>query len=73
MSLYGNNPCRDCEERHEGCHGKCERYLGWRDEVNKKKDHIYRSRKGEVLATSFTIEEIYKGIDKRKNKRRGQF
>lgn len=23
------NPCRDCEFRHQGCHGSCEQYKDW--------------------------------------------
>ena len=26
-------PCRDCAERHIGCHGNCEGYLSWRDRI----------------------------------------
>lgn len=22
-------PCKGCTERHEACHGHCERYLAW--------------------------------------------
>ena len=22
-------PCKGCEERHEGCHGRCEEYQEW--------------------------------------------
>jgi predicted ATP-dependent serine protease len=73
MSLYGNNPCRDCEERHEGCHGKCEKYTSWRDVVNEKKNSIYQARKGEALASSFTIDEVFKIRAKKYKKKRGQF
>lgn len=24
------NSCLNCEERHVGCHGSCERYLAWK-------------------------------------------
>lgn len=32
-------PCRDCEMRHVGCHGSCQRYLMYKDglQVLKKK------------------------------------
>ena len=74
MSLYANNPCRDCEDRHEGCHGGCEKYLGWKEELNAKKNSIYHARKKDVLASSFTIETVYKIISKsNSNKKRGQY
>ena len=40
--------CKDCQERHVGCHGTCEKYktqkAEWdaqRDEINRKKQHEY--------------------------------
>lgn len=39
MCYMGNNkltpkpkrsPCLDCKDRHEGCHGKCENYINWK-------------------------------------------
>lgn len=73
MSLYANNPCKDCEDRHEGCHGGCEKYLGWKEELNNKKNSIYQARKGEALASSFTIDEVFKIRAKKYKKKRGQF
>ena len=32
-------PCRNCEDRHVGCHGTCERYIDW------KEKHIESKRK----------------------------
>ncbi len=28
------NPCRDCTERAQGCHSKCEAYKAWRAEYS---------------------------------------
>lgn len=25
-------PCKDCENRQHGCHGKCEKYAEWKAE-----------------------------------------
>ena len=58
--LYRGNPCKECGDRHPGCHGGCEKYKAWREEVDRKKNHIYESRKGAELATSFTLDQIYK-------------
>lgn len=33
MSFGGTkelSPCKDCEDRHEGCHSSCEDYLTWK-------------------------------------------
>ena len=32
-------PCRNCEDRHIGCHGTCEKYIDW------KEKHIESKRK----------------------------
>lgn len=35
-------PCKDCTERHDGCHGKCERYRAYREDIeNRKKPELY--------------------------------
>ena len=30
-------PCKDCKDRHIGCHGKCEKYLEYKKELQKVK------------------------------------
>ena len=30
-------PCKDCKDRHIGCHSKCEKYLEYKKEVQKAK------------------------------------
>ena len=30
-------PCKDCKERHVGCHSKCEKYLEYKKELQKAK------------------------------------
>lgn len=31
-------PCKDCEARYPGCHGKCKDYITWRAEYDKDKE-----------------------------------
>jgi hypothetical protein len=47
-------PCKDCEKRHDGCHGHCEDYKAvreWLDGVNalrrkeKEREWAYRSNR----------------------------
>nr|DAH32760.1 MAG TPA: hypothetical protein [Caudoviricetes sp.] len=36
-----NAPCKDCPERHMGCHSECEKYIAYhqfREEVLKRKE-----------------------------------
>lgn len=29
-----NTPCHHCQDRHQGCHGECEKYAGFRKMVD---------------------------------------
>ena len=40
-----NPPCKDCPNRHPGCHGSCEKYQTWRKEWEQLKERE-RQRKG---------------------------
>lgn len=46
-------PCRICVERHECCHGTCERYLKWKTEHQKIKDYLYKERGKTIIADCF--------------------
>lgn len=35
MAIRMNVPCRNCKEREEGCHSKCERYSAFKEEVER--------------------------------------
>lgn len=35
------SPCKDCTDRHDGCHGKCERYQAFRTEIEERKPNNY--------------------------------
>jgi len=39
--------CKDCDERHPGCHDTCGRYLEAKDEYYAKKNAIYREKAAE--------------------------
>lgn len=38
-------PCKDCQDREPGCHGKCEKYKEFREALDKenakRKEEIY--------------------------------
>lgn len=38
------NPCRECERRCAGCHGRCEEYKEWRESRNIKNAEEYRKK-----------------------------
>ena len=60
-------PCKDCRNRHMGCHSVCDSYAEWveyRKEL-KEKNNI----ENETSVRSFRINNIYRSI-KRKGKKR---
>lgn len=48
-------PCKDCEKREPGCHGKCEEYVAFKDrafkfkqemdEIHRKESYFYGNKK----------------------------
>ena len=43
-----NPPCeKDCPDRAEGCHGRCERYAAWRKEMDRLMDERYARAEAE--------------------------
>lgn len=60
-------PCKNCTERKQGCHGKCEKYIEWcnyREALKKENDIL-----NETNARSFRINNIYRSI-KRSGKKK---
>lgn len=50
--------CKDCQERHEGCHSKCGHYREFLKENEKIKDARHR----ESEKRSFKIESCRRGL-----------
>lgn len=42
MSSAFKPPCKDCEKRTAGCHGRCEDYLGYREARDAVNEQAYR-------------------------------
>ena len=38
------SPCKDCGERHSGCHAECKNFLAWKEDYNKRKEEICKQR-----------------------------
>ena len=38
-------PCKDCQKRHEKCHGSCDQYKNWDAEQKKLKAEMWKERK----------------------------
>lgn len=39
-------PCKDCPDRHAGCHGTCEKYLSW-SKIHEEELGVIRKAKAE--------------------------
>ena len=51
-------PCKNCEDRHQGCHAECESYAEYRDFCDKQ-----RSRRHDVqLVNSYGFDRIAKAV-----------
>lgn len=37
-------PCKDCDKRYIGCHGKCSQYKEWRQNYTKQNEDIRHER-----------------------------
>ena len=43
-------PCRDCADRHEACHDRCEKYKEWRVPLDKAiQDRIIRNEVYDIM------------------------
>ena len=45
-------PCKDCEKRYIGCHGRCEKYL----EFKKANDERLKQKSREIDADQYAID-----------------
>ena len=54
-----DNTCRDCAERHPGCHSDCAKYQEFREALRSNK----LSRYGESVMRSYTMDKIRKGAN----------
>ena len=54
-----DNTCRDCAERHPGCHSDCAKYQEFREALRSSK----LSRYGDSVIDSYTMEKIRKGAN----------
>ena len=41
-------PCKNCPERHEACHDRCEKYRAFRDERVKVNEWLTKANNGAV-------------------------
>lgn len=49
-------PCKDCEDRHAGCHAGCEKYTAWKAAHDAEKNARYQMERPEVLTTAYKVD-----------------
>lgn len=67
--------CKDCAERHEGCHSKCERYKAFRKALDEKKmrERMENEAKYSLIEQAQKRKEKRRRMDKRCNGRAGMY
>lgn len=61
----GKAPCKNCTERHAGCHSQCEKYIAFARES----EEIRQKRYSEQMATPLTnagIRQLRKNMNKKR-------
>ena len=52
-----NSPCKDCEERHHGCHAHCEEYKTYHDNNMRRIEE--KRRANDVREYQFSFHDRY--------------
>lgn len=56
--------CKNCDQRHIGCHAECEIYQAWRTERNERKAQAYMR----FPARDYTADALAKATGKSRNR-----
>lgn len=57
-----NNGCKDCQDRHVGCHSNCESYKEYLDDLKQRKNIIKEARKDNKEYRSYKRDRIKKDM-----------
>ena len=64
-------PCKDCTDRHYGCHSTCKKYSEWKNNYEEERESKLNNSMKTCIARAFLIEQNLKGKinrEKKKNK-----
>lgn len=53
-------PCKDCTDRHAGCHGTCEKYLSWNKIHDEEKAVIRKAKTENNEYRDYIIKSVMK-------------
>lgn len=56
--------CRDCKERHVGCHGSCEKYKKSKEEFEAFRRKVIENKRKEAFMHGYKRERINKTTTK---------
>ena len=51
-----DNPCRNCDERCAGCHGRCDLYREWNAEHKRQKEAYRQYKSADDLCNAYAKE-----------------
>ena len=60
MTTKKDNPCKDCPDRHIGCHSDCERYLAWRKVYDERNSKVFNERSKSRAVDKYLIDRSIK-------------
>jgi hypothetical protein len=64
-----NFPCKDCAERHLGCHDSCEKYQS----VKQKRHEAYMDYVEKHMVCAIHVDYVVRQIDKQKKRTRSRW
>jgi len=53
-----NSVCKDCNDRHIGCHSSCEKYISETEEIKKEKNKMWKSQNIDRAVTGLEVRRI---------------
>lgn len=61
-------PCAGCDDRHDGCHGTCERYKEYRVKLETEKTKVKQKIQYETAMYASYEKELSRKLKKKKRK-----
>lgn len=63
-----SSPCLDCEDREPGCHGSCEKYLAYKDQVAALNRAVYEQKGSAAQEYSYEKDTMIRRKKRAKQK-----
>lgn len=52
--------CKDCTDRHVGCHSTCKRYIDEKAAYEEKQVEVRKKKHNEYLVTGYEIDTVHR-------------